>query len=77
MALFFTDYSLTMAGLRDDRWKLIHELHTGRDRLFDLRDDPAERRDLTGEHPERVAAYRQHLRRWVATQREHVLRSRK
>ena len=51
MALFCTDYSLGLLGLRDGRWKLIHELESGRSRLYDLEDDPEEREDLAGTPP--------------------------
>jgi arylsulfatase A-like enzyme len=73
MALFFIDYSLGLLGLRDDRWKCIEELETGRSKLFDLQEDAAERYDLSGQYPERVQAYRQHLLRWSAAQRNLIL----
>ncbi len=40
MALFCTDYSLGFLGLRDGKWKLIHEWESGRSRLYDLETDP-------------------------------------
>jgi hypothetical protein len=76
MALFCTDYSLALLGLRDGRWKLIHELDSGRSRLFDLEADPDERHDVSAGHPERVEAYREHLLRWSANQKHRVTRSR-
>jgi glucan phosphoethanolaminetransferase (alkaline phosphatase superfamily) len=69
MALFCTDYSLGLLGLRDGRWKCIHELESGRTLLFDLQDDPDEKSDVSSLHPERVEAYREHLLRWVAGQK--------
>ena len=69
LALFCTDYSLGLLGLRDGRWKMIHELETGRSRLFDLEDDPHEQRELSEEYPERIEVYRHHLERWAAAQR--------
>ena len=69
LALFCTDYSLGLLGLRDGRWKLIHEVESGRSKLFDLAADPGEKQDLAGEHPERVEAYRAHLLNWCAAQR--------
>jgi arylsulfatase A-like enzyme len=69
MALFYTDYSLSLLGLRDGCWKFIDELESGRGKLFDLCRDPDEKRDLSAEHPERVNAYRAHLRRWSAAQK--------
>src|SRR5262245_9883529 len=69
MALFCTDYSLGLLGLRDGRWKLIHEVESGRSRLFDLRDDPEEKHDLSADYPERAEVYREHLLHWSAAQR--------
>jgi phosphoglycerol transferase MdoB-like AlkP superfamily enzyme len=69
LALFCTDYSLGLLGLRDGRWKLIHEVESGRSKLFDLHDDPDEQRDLSAEYPQRVEAYREHLLNWCAAQR--------
>ncbi len=69
LALFCTDYSLGLLGLRDGRWKMIHELETGRSRLFDLEKDPDEVDDLAEEYPERVETYRHHLEGWAAAQR--------
>jgi arylsulfatase A-like enzyme len=71
LALFCTDYSLGLLGLRDGRWKMIHELDTGRSRLFDLENDPGERHDLSADHPDRVETYEHHLRAWASAQRFH------
>ncbi|MEW5976252.1 MAG: sulfatase-like hydrolase/transferase [Acidobacteriota bacterium] len=72
MALFFTDYTLSMLGLRDERWKFIHEVDSGRSKLFDLWADPGERVDLSSRHAVRAAAYRTHLLRWCGYQREKI-----
>jgi phosphoglycerol transferase MdoB-like AlkP superfamily enzyme len=69
MALFATDYSLGFLGLRDGRWKMIHELESSQSRLFDLSGDPDERYDLANLYPERVALYRDHLLNWSAAQK--------
>ncbi len=76
MALFCTDYSLGFLGLRDGRWKLIHELDSGQSKLFDVHADPAEKHDRAAEFPERVEAYREHLLRWSAAQKYHIMQSR-
>ena len=55
MALFFTDYSIGWLGLADGCWKYSFEMDSGRSRLFDVCDDPAESRDRAGEFPERVS----------------------
>jgi arylsulfatase A-like enzyme len=69
LALFCTDYSLGLLGLRDGRWKLIHEVESGRSRLFDLDADPEEQHDLSQEFPDRVESYREHLLGWAAAAR--------
>jgi phosphoglycerol transferase MdoB-like AlkP superfamily enzyme len=59
LALFFTDYSLKLAGVRDGPWKLIQELDSGRASLFNLDRDPRERTDVALENPELAARYKQ------------------
>jgi len=59
MALFFTDYSLKLAGVRDGPWKLIRELDTSRAKLFNLDRDPRETTDLSRENPDLAARYGQ------------------
>jgi hypothetical protein len=77
LALFCTDYSLAFVGLRDGRWKLIHELDSGRSQLFDLEADPEETRDVGPDHRERVEAYRDHLLRWSKAQKYRIDQARK
>jgi arylsulfatase A-like enzyme len=67
-ALFFTDYSLGMLGLRDGCFKYIGELESGRSRMFDVCRDPLEQRDLAGSMPDAAAGYRLRLREWSAAQ---------
>jgi hypothetical protein len=74
MALFGTDYSLGLLGLRDGRWKCIHELDSGQSQLFDLGDDAEEKHNRAAEFPERVTAYRAHLLRWSAAQKYRIVR---
>jgi lipoteichoic acid synthase len=74
VALFFTDYSLGWLGLRDQDWKFMYDIEGERAKLFDLRADPAERRNLGDRFPERVARYREHLLRWSATERHRIAR---
>jgi arylsulfatase A-like enzyme len=68
VALFYTDYSLGLLGLRDGCMKYIHELESGRSRLFDMCADPGERTNIAARHPEQVAAYRERVRGWSAAQ---------
>jgi glucan phosphoethanolaminetransferase (alkaline phosphatase superfamily) len=72
MALFCTDYSQGLIGLRDNRWKFIHNLDTKRSELFDLESDPEELRNLASQHPVRVRGYRAHLLRWSENQKHLV-----
>jgi phosphoglycerol transferase MdoB-like AlkP superfamily enzyme len=72
MALFYTDYSLSLMGLRDACWKYIYELESGRSKLFDLCADAAESTDLSALHAERVTAYRALLLRWSATEKARI-----
>jgi arylsulfatase A-like enzyme len=71
-ALFFADYSQAFTGLRDGRWKFIHEPGSGRSRLFDLQLDPGERTNVAPAHEDRVRRYREVLQGWSAGQK-HLL----
>jgi len=73
MALFYTDYSLGLLGLRDGGWKFVYELESGRAKLFDLATDPDEKKNLASQEPERVQAYRGRLKSWAAAQRQLIL----
>jgi arylsulfatase A-like enzyme len=56
-------------GVRYGRWKLIHDRETGKRMLFDLEEDPSERRNVIEEHP----AVAESLERAIA---EHYARER-
>jgi hypothetical protein len=73
-ARFFADYSLSLLGLRDGRWKFIYELDSGRSKLFDLETDPNERVNLADRHAEQTRAYAEDLRQWGAVQK-HLLQA--
>jgi arylsulfatase A-like enzyme len=73
-ALFFTDYSMPLAGVRDGRWKVVLELGSARAKLFDLEADPDERTNLASKFPERVAKWSRRLQDWSAAQKALVLR---
>jgi phosphoglycerol transferase MdoB-like AlkP superfamily enzyme len=72
MALFFTDYSLPLLGLRDGPWKFIYRLDTRRQKLFDLDRDPGERTNLASAYAGRVGWYEQVVRNWSASQRDYL-----
>jgi phosphoglycerol transferase MdoB-like AlkP superfamily enzyme len=65
MALFFTDYSLRQAGLRDGRWKFILDLTSGRGKLFDLERDSHEHTNVAEQHRERSQIYARRLQSWI------------
>jgi lipoteichoic acid synthase len=67
-ALFFTDYSLGLLGIRDGCLKDIYEMESHRSRMFDICTDPDERTDLAAGNPGRAAAYRERLQHWSADQ---------
>ena len=69
MVLFYTDYSLTWLGLRDECLKYVHEVGSGRDRLFDLCADPHETRDISSHLTGRVSTYRDHVMSWSREQK--------
>jgi phosphoglycerol transferase MdoB-like AlkP superfamily enzyme len=73
-ALFFTDYSLPLAGVCDGRWKVITEVASSRVKLFDLETDPHEARNVAGRYPKRVTDWRRCLDEWTAAQKAMVLR---
>jgi arylsulfatase A-like enzyme len=72
MALFFTDYSLGLVGLRDGCWKIIDELDADQSELYNLCSDPHEKVNLASQFHERVKVYREHARRWIAARRGFV-----
>ena len=73
-ALFYTDYSLSLMGVRDGCWKYLYELDSGRSKLFDLCEDPGESKDMSALNPERIAAYRNRVTRWSAAQKGLLIR---
>ena len=65
MALFFTDYSLPLVGLRDGPRKFIHDLRSGRSRMFDVEQDPDETIDLSPRNASDARRYADALGAWV------------
>jgi arylsulfatase A-like enzyme len=75
MALFFADYSLGLLGLRDERWKFIYEIGSGRARLFDLERDPRELSDQSDREAARALWYGQVVRGWSSAQKSYIARA--
>lgn len=65
MALFFTDYSLGILGLRDGRWKFTYEMESRRRKLFDMESDPRELADVAARESGRASWYSQAVRGWI------------
>jgi glucan phosphoethanolaminetransferase (alkaline phosphatase superfamily) len=72
MALFFTDYSLGLLGLRDGRWKFIYEIGSGKTQLFDLEKDPGEMSNLSTHEAARISWYEQVVRGWSNVQKAYI-----
>jgi len=64
MALFFTDYSLGLLGLRDGPWKFIYDIGSGNEKLFNLEIDPHEMTDIAASDQGRASSYKQVVRGW-------------
>jgi hypothetical protein len=75
--VFFADHARTRLGLRHGSFKLILERESERAMLFDLAQDPDERRDIAARQPLRVRRYRAYLQRWAARQRAWVRSSKR
>jgi arylsulfatase A-like enzyme len=73
-ALFFTDYSQRLVGLREGRWKFIYEFESGRSSLFDLEKDWRETINLCAKFPQQTRLYQNRVKAWSAAQKEFVLR---
>jgi arylsulfatase A-like enzyme len=71
-AFFLADYSLGFLGLREDCWKYVFEVNSGRSTLFDVCRDPGERADRSNAAPEQVEAYRAAVESWSLAQRRLV-----
>ncbi len=72
VARFSTDWNRTLLGLREGRWKVIHDPDAGRTRLFNLEADPAEMRDLAGVETARTRRHVADLEHWSAERRAFV-----
>jgi arylsulfatase A-like enzyme len=73
VARFMADQVLFQTGLRVGPWKFILDMESGREKLFDLRVDRGEQKNLAAEHPEEVRRFAAHLRAWQARERAWVM----
>lgn len=72
VARFFTDAAGLVLGLRNGPWKLVHEVETGRARLFDLDHDPGETTPI--HDPAREKLYLRDVRAWAEQRRAAIRR---
>lgn len=56
--------STPVSAVRAGQWKLIEYFEDNHLELYNLRDDPAEERDLAGQMPDRTAELRRRLQAW-------------
>jgi arylsulfatase A-like enzyme len=54
--------------VREGRWKLVHDVTRGRKFLYDLDNDPGERRDVRSAEPHSTARLEALLDTWLAQQ---------
>lgn len=54
------------SAIRDGDWRLVHFFEDDRVELYNLRDDPEERRDLAAEMPDRIRELKAKLEAWRA-----------
>lgn len=71
MAYLQTTWRNNLIGLRDDRWKYILNLRSGREELYDLTSDPTEQNNLQKRHPAIGHRYRETIFRLRAYQRRY------
>lgn len=68
-ARFYADQVVDLVGVRAGPYKLIHDMDSGRSKLFDLRSDPGETMDLSSQEAARAAQLASHARGWLKHQR--------
>ncbi len=78
MALFFTDYSLALAGLRDGCWTYIYEADADRSQMFDVCHDPGQATDRIHDrdNDDRAVTYRRRLETAMFGQSGNMVRQR-
>lgn len=70
MVPIYTGYGHPLVGFVDGRYKFIHNRRSHRSELYDLRDDPGEKRSLDSEQVALVHAYRRRVEQFVALQQK-------
>lgn len=65
----FSQYGKARYAIRTERWKLIESPESGRLQLYDLRQDPAESRNLAAKRSDIARRLQERLHAWKAGQR--------
>jgi hypothetical protein len=60
-------------GLRDGCLKYLFEIDSRRSQLYNVCDDPGERRDVSETASDRITFYRNRVEQWAAARRASVL----
>ncbi|MEP6809663.1 MAG: sulfatase [Chthoniobacterales bacterium] len=65
-AFFMAIAGGSVFGVREGDWKYIYDVTTGRESLFNLRNDPKEQRDLSAQEAARMKPLRERVAAWVS-----------
>ncbi|HEY1921457.1 MAG TPA: sulfatase-like hydrolase/transferase, partial [Tepidisphaeraceae bacterium] len=65
---FFQNKGFLMFGLRSENWKFIYNSVTGKEQLFDLKNDPHEQTNVAQTNPTTAHEFRQRIAAWIYSQ---------
>ena len=71
-AYFYAANDDYLLGVREDGFKYIFDVTTGREELYDLARDPDEQRNVAGQHPVKCQQLRRRVAAWRAHEAEHL-----
>jgi lipoteichoic acid synthase len=68
---FFQNKGFLLFGLRSGNWKYIYNSVTGKEQLFDLKQDPHEQNNVAGTSRDLAHEFRQRIAAWIYCQTHH------
>ena len=68
--LFAAAWGQYLLGVRSGDWKYIYDARLGSEELYNLTEDPDERRDLSRLEPVRASELRRRLAAWLDVERQ-------
>lgn len=68
--LFAAAWGQYLLGVRNGDWKYIYDARLGTEELYNLKQDPDERRDLSRMEPVRASELRRRLAAWIDSERQ-------